>query len=242
MEPVYPAPPPPPPPVAPQRTHRWGLWSFVVVEAVFLLVSYGLAIAGGGPLPASTLAAAIAIPTMTAAAVAVLITVVRGNGPKIDLELTWSWRQVGIGALFGFGGLFVTIPASFVYVTLTDTNSAVGQVFTDVRAAWQWALLVFLLLVFVVPLCEEIMFRGLLWGGLERRWNRWVALVVSTILFAVAHFGLTRAPLLLIVAIPIALARFYGGGLLASIIAHQANNLLPGFVVAMGLLGMMPPV
>ena len=213
----------------------------MVAEAVFLGVSFLLAtLAGDGPISASALAAAIAVPTLMAAAVAVLITYLRGNGPKTDFELYWSWKQVGLGAAFGFGGLFITIPASAVYVSLTDTNSAVGQIFTDVRSAWPWALLVFVLLVFLLPACEEILYRGLLWGALERRWNTWVALIVSTIVFALAHFEPVRAPLLLIVAIPIALARFYGGGLLASMIAHSANNLLPGTVVALGLLGMMP--
>lgn len=245
MDPAYqPYPPPPPAPQQPvARTHRWGLWAFVLVEATFLAVSYLLALlVGDGALGASTLALAIVVPTMAAAALAVLITKLRGNGPKIDLELSWSWRQVGIGAAFGFGGLFVTLPASFAYVTLVgpDANSAVGQIFTDVRSTVPLALLVFVVLVFLVPLFEEIIFRGLLWGALDKHWGRRVALVVSTIVFALGHFELTRAPLLLIVAIPIGLARYYGGGLLASVVAHQANNLLPGLVVALGLLGAMP--
>jgi membrane protease YdiL (CAAX protease family) len=100
---------------------------------------------------------------------------------------------------------------------------------------------VFLIVVFVAPLCEEIVYRGLLWGAVERRWGRWLALVVTTVVFALAHFEFTRTPLLLVVAIPIALARLYSGGLLASIVAHQVTNLLPGIVLMLGLAGSMPP-
>ena len=96
------------------------------------------------------------------------------------------------------------------------------------------------LVVFVAPLCEEIVYRGLLWGAVERRWGRWVALVVTTVVFALAHLEFTRIPLLLVVAIPIALARLYSGGLLASIVAHQVTNLLPGIVLMLGLAGIMP--
>jgi CAAX protease family protein len=32
----------------------------------------------------------------------------------------------------------------------------------------------------------------------------------------------------------------YSGGLLASIVAHQVTNLLPGVVVTLGLAGIMP--
>ena len=68
--------------------------------------------------------------------------------------------------------------------------------------------MIFLIVVFIAPLCEEIVYRGLLWGAVERLGpGRWVALVVTTLLFALAHFEFTRTPLLLVVAIPIALAR-----------------------------------
>ena len=42
---------------------------------------------------------------------------------------------------------------------------------------------------------------------------RWAPFVVTTLLFAVAHFEFTRTPLLLVVALPIALARLRTGRL-----------------------------
>jgi uncharacterized protein len=100
--------------------------------------------------------------------------------------------------------------------------------------------LVLVIVVLVAPLCEEILYRGLLWGGIEKLAGRWVAFVVSTLMFALAHFELTRTPLLFVVAVPIAIARLYTGRLLASIVAHQINNLLPGVVLVLGLLGIVP--
>ncbi len=47
-----------------------------------------------------------------------------------------------------------------------------------------WALLVALL---IGPLCEEIFFRGLLFGALRRQWPFWAAAGLSTLIFAVAH-------------------------------------------------------
>jgi len=152
---------------------------------------------------------------------------------------------VWMGLAFGLGGLLVTIPASVLYVTIVgpDASSAVGDVVGDMRAAPWLAFVIFAIVVFVAPICEEIVYRGLLWGAVERLGaNRWVALAVTTLLFALAHFELTRTPLLLVVAIPIALARLYTGGLLSSIVAHQINNLLPGIALLLGLLGLMPAV
>ncbi|MFC4945375.1 CPBP family intramembrane glutamic endopeptidase [Pseudonocardia sp. GCM10023141] len=250
--PTYPAhpgmpPPSPPPRFSPlvSRTHRWGLGAYVVVEVTFLAVSLlvSFLVSRVGTQTAGTIALALAVPTVIAAGTAILITRLRGNGPRIDLGLEWRWRDVGMGLAFGFGGMLVSIPVSIVYVSIVgqDTNSAVGEVFGEVRAAPPMAVLVLLIVVLLAPFCEEVVYRGLLWGGIERLGaNRWVTLAVTTLLFALAHFEFERTPVLLIVAIPIGLARVFTGRLLASIVAHQVNNLLPGIVLVLGLLGLMP--
>jgi membrane protease YdiL (CAAX protease family) len=212
---------------------------------VFLLTSVliGIFVVGDAEPTASGLALALSMPTVLAAATALLITRVRGNGPRIDLGLEWTRRDVGLGLAFGFGGLALTIPASIVYIAIVgeDATSAVGEVFAGIRAGPGLAALVLVIVVFVVPFCEEILYRGLLWGGIEKLAGRWVAFVASTLLFAVAHFELTRTPLLLVVAIPIAIARLYTDRLPASIVAHQINNLAPGIVLVLGILGHLPP-
>ncbi len=235
-----------PAPVDPVRQpHRWGLGAFALVALVYLVVSVWLAVFWIGPRTPTVgmLAVALVIPTATAAGLAMLLTRLRGNGPRTDLGLRWSWRGLRLGLLFGFGGLLVTIPASIAYASIVGpgANSTVGRVFGGLRAPWPWAMAVFLIVVVVAPLCEEVVFRGLLWGALERRWGPWVAMVVSTVVFAVAHLEFTRAPLLIVVAVPLALARWYSGDLLASIVAHQVTNLLPGIVLMLGLLGALHP-
>jgi membrane protease YdiL (CAAX protease family) len=226
------------------RPHRWGLGAFVLVTLTYLAVSALLAVfwIGTRPMSAGILALALVVPTATAAGLAMLVTQLRGNGPRTDLRLAWSWYGLRIGLRFGFGGLLVTIPASLVYASIVGpgANSTVGRMFSGLRASWPWAVTVFLIVVVVAPLCEEIIFRGLLWGALDRRWGQWVAMVVSTVVFAFAHLEFTRAPLLVVVAIPLALARWYSGGLLASIVAHQVTNLLPGIVLMLGLVGIIP--
>jgi uncharacterized protein len=228
-----------------RRTHRWGIGAYVVVEAVFVGVSLLIGFAFlGEPVSVTALTVALAVPTMLAAGVAMLITRLRGNGPRADLGLIWSWHDVRVGIAYGFGGLVITIPASLLYVVLVgpeQASSAVGDVFEGLRAGPVAALTVVLVVVVLAPLCEEIVYRGLLWGALERyALPRWVPFVVTTLLFAVAHFEFARTPLLFIVALPIALARLRTGRLAASVVAHQVNNLLPGVVLALALVGVLP--
>ncbi len=230
----------------PARRHRWGFGAFLLVEAVYLLTSVLVALpfAGGESSVVPVLLLAVGVPSVLAAALAVVITRARGNGPRVDLRLQWSWHAVGIGLLTGIVGLFVTIPASLLWIHIVgeDANSAVGEVFGGARSTWSWAIAVFVLIVIVAPVCEEIVYRGLLWGAVAQRWGRWAAFGVSTVVFAAAHLELTRTPLLLVVAIPLGLARLYADNLCASIVAHQVTNLLPGLVLMFTVAGAMPVV
>lgn len=232
-----------PPPA--RLPHRWGLGAYVVVEAVFLLVSVGLGFALGRPPThsAGAIALALSIPTLCAAGLAMLITRLRGNGPVVDLGLRVEGRDVWVGLGCGLAGLVVTIPASILYATIVgkDATSAVGEVLGGVRADPVTAVVILLIVVFVAPLCEEIVYRGLLWGAVERLGaHRYWALGITTIIFALAHFEFERTPLLLVVAIPIGVARVITGRLPAGVIAHQINNLLPGVALMLGLLGAVP--
>ncbi|MGV0812898.1 type II CAAX endopeptidase family protein [Mycolicibacterium boenickei] len=225
------------------KTHRWGLGAFLVVEAVYLLTSAAFGVlAPTGPPPAWLIAVAIGVPTLVAATLAIAIAKWRGNGPRIDFRWQWSWGALGIGLAFGIGGLFVTLPAALLYQSIVgpDATSAVGGVFEGVRTTWPVAVAVLFLVAVIAPICEEVVYRGLLWGALEQRWGSVAAVTLSTLVFAVAHFEPERVPLLLVVAIPIALARLYSRSLWGSIIAHQVTNLLPGLVMMFGLVGMMP--
>lgn len=230
----------------PARRHRWGLGAFLLVEAVYLATSVLVALpfTGSDPSDVSILLLVVGVPSVLAAVLAIVITRLRGNGPRADLRLQWSWRAAGLGLVFGIVGLFVTIPASLLWIEIVgeDANSAAGEVFGGARGTWGWAVAVFVLIAIVAPVCEEILYRGLLWGALDQRWGRWVAFGVSTVMFSVAHLELTRTPLLLVVAIPIGLARLYADNLSASIVAHQVTNLLPGLVLMFTVAGVTPVV
>jgi uncharacterized protein len=234
--------------------HRWGFGAFLLAEATFLLTSLlvpivamvpyllrGQASGDRATLPGPVLLAALAVPPLVAAAVGLAATKVRGNGPVVDLRLRFGWRDVGIGVACGVVGLFLIIPVGWLWVYVVgedNANSAVGQVFDGMHMPLVLAVLVFLDVWLVAPICEEILYRGLLWGAMERRaWNRWIILVVTTVVFALAHFEPVRAPLLLVIGLPIGMARMLSGRLAASIIAHQINNFLPAVGLMLLLLG-----
>lgn len=229
-------------------SHRWGFGAFFLVEAVLLLSAVFLA-AIMDPHPTTdsititdTLVGTI-VPTVLAAGVAILATVLRGNGPVIDLRLTVRWADLKTGFKIGAGGVVLTIVAALVWTRLvgaTDASSAINTVLDGGRMPLTPAIVTFLYVWLVAPVCEEIIFRGLLWGAIQRLdWGRWAAFGLTTAIFAASHLEPIRTTLLLVIAIPIGFARLVTGRLPASIIAHQMNNFLPALTMLLVAMGAM---
>ncbi len=217
---------------------------FAVAEAIFLLASILILLpfALAGPrIPGPALVAVLVVPTVVAGVVAAIGAALLGQGNLLErlrsqLSLRWRASDIGIGLALGVAGLVITIPAAALWarwVGRNEAHSAVGEVFDGRRLPLELGLTLFIAVWLVAPLCEELLYRGVLWRAMEYwRWNRWVIFGLTTVLFSVAHFEVLRTPLLVVISLPVALARLLTGNLLASIVAHQANNFLP----AVGLL------
>ncbi|MET0136237.1 MAG: type II CAAX endopeptidase family protein [Kibdelosporangium sp.] len=228
---------------------RWGIGAFLLVEAVLLLsavfISVILQPGAGRTVGVLTIVIGSILPVMIAAGVALLITKLRGNGPKMDLR--WSYRREDfrVGLKFGLIGLVSTTVAALIWTkAVGDANatSAFSALVGGGALPVSAAVVMFLYAWLIGPVCEEIIFRGLLWGALERlQWGRWAVFILSTAVFAVSHLEPLRTSLLIVIGIPIGLARLFTDRLGASVVAHQVNNFLPALTVLLISLGVMSP-
>ncbi|MEC3980318.1 CPBP family intramembrane glutamic endopeptidase [Amycolatopsis sp. H20-H5] len=232
-------------------SHRWGFGAFLFVEAVLLASAAFISVLlgdvqPGQPLPMRVVLLGTMVPTMTAAAVALAITKIRGNGPLIDLRIEWRWSDVRTGLRYGVIGLGCTSLAAYLWTQLVgDVNatSAISALIEDRKMSVSAAVVMFLYLWLLGPICEEIIYRGLLWGAVERlqwgneKWGRIAAFLLSTAVFAASHLEPLRTILLLVIAVPIGLARLVTGRLLTSVVAHQTNNFLPAVAILLTSLG-----
>jgi membrane protease YdiL (CAAX protease family) len=228
--------------------HRWGFGAFLLVEAVLLLSAVFLAAIldphpAGNPVTIADQLVGTIVPTALAAVVAVLVTILRGNGPVIDLRLMYRWADVRIGLKYGAAGVVLTIVAALIWTRIVgahDASSAINTVLDGGKMPVTVAVVMFLYVWLVGPICEEVIFRGLLWGAIQRQeWGRWAAFGLSTAIFAASHLEPIRTTLLLVIAVPIGLARLVTGRLPASIIAHQMNNFLPALAMLLVSVGVM---
>jgi membrane protease YdiL (CAAX protease family) len=219
----------------------------VLAELVLILSAVFLSAAAGPvgvdqPIPPIVIVVVTALPTMLAAGVAVLATLLRGNGPVVDLRLRWSWPDVRAGLKLGLTGLVLTAVAGVIWartVGKLDPSSALASVVDAQPMPVALGIVMFVYTWLIGPACEEMIYRGLLWGAIERlRWSRWAAFVLSTAIFAVSHLEPLRTSLLLVIAIPIGWARLVTGRLPASIVAHQINNFVPAIGILLMSLGL----
>jgi len=152
-------------------------------------------------------------------AVAVGASVRKGRGPLLDFGLTTRWLDAPIGLVLGVLTQFV---ATLLYVPLLwwtsiDSNeiSKPARELTN-KAHGSGVVLLVLVVVVAAPIVEEIFFRGLVLKSLERRMSRGWAIVVSSLVFAAAHFEPLQFPALFVF------------GLLAAVLATRTGRLGPG--------------
>jgi membrane protease YdiL (CAAX protease family) len=89
--------------------------------------------------------------------------------------------------------------------------------------------------VLVAPICEEIFFRGFLFGGLTTSLRLWPAALLSAALFGIAHVDAGSFPVLFVIGIALAWARWRFGSLLPGIAIHACNNLLAAALIVVAM-------
>ena len=116
------------------------------------------------------------------------------------LRLKWLFYSLG-GYFFYFVSLLFILVVAQYFVPQMDLDQKQQLGFESASGTVQ-LLMVFAGLVVMPAFVEEIMARGFLYQGLKTRWPRWVAVIITSLLFGFAHlqFGL-GAPLLWAAAI-----------------------------------------
>ncbi|NMO89210.1 CPBP family intramembrane glutamic endopeptidase [Actinomycetospora sp. TBRC 11914] len=165
---------------------RLGWIEFLTGAVVYVAVQLGLGvvvITAYGRLPSSALLLAVsAVSAFAAVAVAVALRVRRPAAVGIRAVPP---RMIALAVGLGIGVWLLSRVIIIVYVSLTGDHSDPQQdltQFSGVAAAF-W---VVLLGGLVVPLGEELLFRGVGYGAM-RRYGPVVATIVSSLVFAIAH-------------------------------------------------------
>jgi hypothetical protein len=164
----------------------------------------------------------------------------KGHGPKRDFGIAMRWRDLAIGlacggTAIGLGVLVNLLLSRFVFSGVgsgTGSSSGINGLtqLSDGRTIW---LALFALFAFIgAPITEELLFRGALWGALESfKINRYVVLVLVTLVFAYGHQEPQATLALFCQGLAIGTARMITGRISSSMVAHATNNLIPALIL-----------
>ncbi|AFZ45709.1 Abortive infection protein [Halothece sp. PCC 7418] len=194
----------------------WGIKG----KAIFVLVTYILMSAGG---------------------LGVLYFSIRDYFP---LPEGWFQLKGNNWIVWGIGGYLVAIPI-VVIVSILNQQIWQGQggsnplLFLAVQAQDPVALLIFFSTAAIAaPIFEEIIFRGFLLPSLTRYIPVWSAIVLSSLLFSIAHLSLSEVLPLTALGLVLGVVYTRSRNILASMVVHSLWNsgtLLSLFVLGSGI-------
>jgi membrane protease YdiL (CAAX protease family) len=96
-----------------------------------------------------------------------------------------------------------------------------------------------LVAVFVAPFCEEVFFRGFVFPGLRRGMPVGWAIILSALLFGVAHADPGSFAVLFIIGLVLAFLRWRTNSLWPGIVLHAINNGLGALVIILVMNGFL---
>ena len=224
------------PVVTDARPVRWGLG-----DAWLGLLIANAAHGGGGPPVAATghvdtdsdelplaLIALMQIPLWAGYLTMPLVAARRkGNGVVADFGLRVRPWDVPVGLVIGVLTQVVLVPLVYlpIFQIIGDRDvSADARALTD-RAEDPFGVVLLVLIVVIgAPVVEELFFRGLLLRSAERKWGKFWAVVVSSLVFGAVHLQPLQFPALVAVGVVFALLTLRTGRLGPAIFAHVGFN------------------
>lgn len=152
-------------------------------------------------------------------AVALGASMRKGRGPVTDFGIGMRGTDAPYGLVVGvitqLAATLLYLP--FIWWTSLNSNdiSKPARELTD-KAHGSGVVLLILVVVVAAPIVEEIFFRGLVLRSLQRRFSQGWAIVLSSAVFAAAHFQPLQFPALFVF------------GLVAARLATRSGRLGPG--------------
>ena len=138
------------------------------------------------------------------------------------------------------GGLVVVYTASVIYqIIITRFSLGLHTNVDTLQQLGQHAPLTvigtLIGAVFIAPFCEEIFFRGFTFAGFLRGMPVWAAVLLSALLFGIAHGDAGSFALLFVIGVVLAVVRWRTGSIWPGMALHMANNAVAAIVVVASL-------
>lgn len=150
--------------------------------------------------------------------------------PALLSGVTWIQSLSALAVILGAMGLTQLWMA---FLASLDQASVLGRLFADYMekvvlfdAAYSASFLDFLATVLLVPVGEELLFRGIIQGELRRAFPPFVSVVGTTVLFALFHLDLIQGSYVLIAGFALSMAYHLTRSMAVPIGMHALFNFI----------------
>lgn len=138
------------------------------------------------------------------------------------------WTTLPLAVLFG-----ITLHPSYVMLSkminhvypVSEQAAAAMKPFAEQIASAPWAAVV-LLMALVPAVCEELAFRGFIFGGLVREKGKLRAVVLTAVMFGISHGVLQQSIAASVMGVALGWITLRTGSILPCILIHFTNNAL----------------
>jgi CAAX protease family protein len=154
---------------------------------------------------------------------------------KVSLHRVAYWIVGLMLAIFAVNFLYSAIITSF-HLNL-QTNDQALLAHSKQEPLTTYATL--FAAVFIAPFCEEIFFRGFVFPGLRNGMPVGAAIVLSSLLFAIAHADPGSFPVLLIIGLALAFIRWRTASIWPGMFLHMLNNGIGAMSILLVMWGVI---
>ncbi|KPU27565.1 hypothetical protein TR13x_03230 [Caloranaerobacter sp. TR13] len=142
-----------------------------------------------------------------------------------------SFKNISFAVLIGFlFNIFISLILMLIQTSKTFMNSSdIQEVFSNYAENVGFLMdgnivTVLLIIGILVPIFEEILYRGLIYKRLAEDINIWAAIIIQAILFGLTHFNLIQGLYTFVLGIILALTYHWVKSIWAPIIIHITFN------------------
>jgi membrane protease YdiL (CAAX protease family) len=138
-----------------------------------------------------------------------------------------NWKDTLYIILLGFA---LSISISMVIGFLVELFPSYELISNNISSQPN-SILNIICMVVLIPIYEEIVFRGIIFNHLKENYKIGTAIILQALLFAIAHGNLVQGIFAFILGIALVLMYMYFNSIYSNIILHMAFNLFGGLII-----------
>lgn len=164
-------------------------------------------------------------------AVIIVMALLHSNKKYLSTVFKGKKETLGKAVLWGIAGFFFAMfgqmIAGMIEMALfnTEPGSDNTAMLSNIAKA---SPIIIIMIVFIAPFLEEVVFRRVLFGSIYQKTNFWVAAIISGVIFAAVHNELEHLIVYMAPGLIFAFIYYRTKRLIAPIISHLLMN---GFVI-----------